>query len=97
MPGYLSQKIRELLLLLILNVFLNFRLTIAYFSVSGLDVLGAISTVSLDLRSKIINWVYRLQVQPSEGEKLRTSQIQLIRVMKVLLGIKVLNREIPLT
>ncbi|KAJ8718510.1 hypothetical protein PYW08_002747 [Mythimna loreyi] len=43
------------------------RVTIAYFSVSGLDVLGAISTVSLDLRNRIIEWIYRLQVHPDKN------------------------------
>ncbi|KAG6441552.1 hypothetical protein O3G_MSEX001911 [Manduca sexta] len=40
------------------------RVTIAYFSVAGLDVLGSISSMSLELRSRIIDWLYRLQVHP---------------------------------
>ncbi|KAF9823837.1 hypothetical protein SFRURICE_013374 [Spodoptera frugiperda] len=43
------------------------RVTIAYFSVSGLDVLGAISSVSLDLKTRIIEWIYRLQVHPDKN------------------------------
>lgn len=42
------------------------RVTIAYFSVAGLDVLGSISAISLDLRSRIIEWLYRLQVHPDK-------------------------------
>ncbi|KAL4717168.1 hypothetical protein ACJJTC_017055 [Scirpophaga incertulas] len=41
------------------------RVTIAYFSVSGLDVLGAISSISQELKSRIIDWIYRLQVTPN--------------------------------
>ncbi|KAG7300193.1 hypothetical protein JYU34_015743 [Plutella xylostella] len=44
------------------------RVTIAYFSISGLDVLGATSNLSLDLRSRIIEWIYRLQVQPKDED-----------------------------
>ncbi|VVC96985.1 geranylgeranyl transferase type-1 subunit beta [Leptidea sinapis] len=40
------------------------RVTIAYFSVAGLDVLGSISSLPEDLRNRIINWLYRLQVFP---------------------------------
>ncbi|XP_026749937.1 geranylgeranyl transferase type-1 subunit beta [Galleria mellonella] len=42
------------------------RVTIAYFSVCGLDVLGSISSISLDLSSRIIEWIYSLQVHPNE-------------------------------
>lgn len=49
--------------------FLHFRVTIAYFSVAGLDVLGSISAISLDLRSRIIEWLYRLQVHPDKESK----------------------------
>lgn len=50
-------------------VLLGSRVTIAYFSVAGLDVLGAISTVNLDLRSRIIEWLYMLQVHPNKESK----------------------------
>ncbi|CAH2087485.1 unnamed protein product [Euphydryas editha] len=42
------------------------RVTIAYFSVSGLDVLGSITSISLDLQSRIIKWLYQLQVHPNK-------------------------------
>ncbi|CAK1542184.1 unnamed protein product [Leptosia nina] len=42
------------------------RVTIAYFSVSGLDVLGSLSSISIELRNRIIDWIYRLQVQPDK-------------------------------
>ncbi|XP_045512659.1 geranylgeranyl transferase type-1 subunit beta isoform X2 [Pieris brassicae] len=42
------------------------RVTIAYFAVSGLDVLGSISTMSLELQNRIIQWIYRLQVHPDK-------------------------------
>lgn len=47
-------------------LYIYFRVTIAYFAVSGLDVLGAISSMTLDLRSRIIEWIYRLQVHPNK-------------------------------
>ncbi|XP_026326081.1 geranylgeranyl transferase type-1 subunit beta [Hyposmocoma kahamanoa] len=43
------------------------RVTIAYFAVAGLDVLGAISSISLELRSRIVEWIYRLQVVPDKA------------------------------
>ncbi|XP_041980753.1 geranylgeranyl transferase type-1 subunit beta [Aricia agestis] len=42
------------------------RVTIAYFSVAGLDVLGSITNITLELRSRIIEWIYRLQVHPNK-------------------------------
>ncbi|XP_050349743.1 geranylgeranyl transferase type-1 subunit beta [Nymphalis io] len=42
------------------------RVTIAYFSVLGMDVLGSITSMSLELQSRIIEWLYRLQVQPNK-------------------------------
>ncbi|XP_022131184.1 geranylgeranyl transferase type-1 subunit beta [Pieris rapae] len=42
------------------------RVTIAYFAVSGLDILGSISTMSLELQNRIIQWIYRLQVHPDK-------------------------------
>ncbi|XP_061719510.1 geranylgeranyl transferase type-1 subunit beta [Cydia pomonella] len=42
------------------------RVTIAYFSVAGLDVLGSITSISVELRSRIIEWLYHLQVHPNK-------------------------------
>ncbi|XP_045538812.1 geranylgeranyl transferase type-1 subunit beta [Papilio machaon] len=44
------------------------RVTIAYFSVAGLDVLGSITSISIELRSRIIDWLYLLQVQPRKSD-----------------------------
>lgn len=44
-------------------------MTIAYFAVAGLDVLGAISSISLELRSRIVEWIYRLQVLPDKASE----------------------------
>lgn len=59
----IPQKVKSQMLYLLSN---RFRVTIAYFAVSGLDVLGTISSISLDLRSRIIDWVYMLQVHPNK-------------------------------
>ena len=40
------------------------RLTVAYFCVSGLDVLGSVARVDAP---RIIEWIYSLQVLPSSG------------------------------
>ncbi|XP_045501286.1 geranylgeranyl transferase type-1 subunit beta [Colias croceus] len=42
------------------------RVTIAYFSVSGLDVLGSISSISIELQRRIVDWLYQLQVHPDK-------------------------------
>lgn len=42
------------------------RVTIAYFSVVGLDILGATESLSDEQRNKIIDWLYTLQVHPGE-------------------------------
>lgn len=42
------------------------RVTIAYFSVAGLDILGAMPTLNVELKSKIIDWIYLLQVHPDK-------------------------------
>ncbi|XP_053611621.1 geranylgeranyl transferase type-1 subunit beta [Plodia interpunctella] len=42
------------------------RVTIAYFSVCGLDVLGSISSLSVELRDRIVEWIYMLQVHPNK-------------------------------
>ncbi|KAL0870613.1 hypothetical protein ABMA27_005573 [Loxostege sticticalis] len=42
------------------------RVTIAYFSVCGLDVLGSISSINLELRQRIVDWIYQLQVHPNK-------------------------------
>ena len=41
-------------------------MTIAFFAVSGLDVLDHLDLLSADQRSNIVNWIYRHQVTPSE-------------------------------
>ena len=42
------------------------RLTIAYFAVSGLDLLGAIDSVD---KNKLIQWIYSLQLTPNGNEE----------------------------
>lgn len=42
------------------------RLTLLYFAVSGLDVLGALDKI--ENKSRIIDWIYSLQVLPPAGQ-----------------------------
>lgn len=42
------------------------RLTIAFFALSGLDVLDALDVVD---KSALIEWIYSLQVLPTEDSK----------------------------
>lgn len=45
-----------------------FRLTIAFFAISGLDVLGAIEELSEEKRRNLIDWIYSLQVVNEDGK-----------------------------
>jgi Prenyltransferase, beta subunit len=40
------------------------RLTIAFFAISGLDVLNALDVLDEEKRKHIIDWIYRLQIIP---------------------------------
>lgn len=47
---------------------LNFRVTLLFFAISGLDVLNCLENViSTDRRKDIIDWIYKLQVVPNES------------------------------
>ncbi|XP_058448420.1 geranylgeranyl transferase type-1 subunit beta [Malaya genurostris] len=45
------------------------RVTIAFFAVSGLDVLDALYLLSDSFKSDIVNWIYNLQVVPKPGAR----------------------------
>jgi len=45
------------------------RATIAFFAVSGLDVLDCLDLLTDEAKQNIINWIYRLQVAPKDGER----------------------------
>ncbi|XP_053694696.1 geranylgeranyl transferase type-1 subunit beta [Sabethes cyaneus] len=45
------------------------RVTIAFFAVSGLDVLDALYLLSDSFKKDIINWIYKLQVIPKPGSR----------------------------
>ena len=50
-----------------MNVF-NFRVTVAFFALSGLDVVDALGIIEND-KENIINWIYSNQVLPNkDGE-----------------------------
>lgn len=46
------------------------RMTIAYFSISGLDILGALDSLDQTNKTNIINWIYNLQVPRSDDDPL---------------------------
>lgn len=49
---------------------LHCRVTIAYFAISGLDVLDALDEIPEDRKRGIIQWLYSLQVIDNVGMKL---------------------------
>ena len=50
------------------------RLTIAFFALSGLDVLNALDRVTEPNKKEIVDWIYSLQVIPDKaGEPLSFS------------------------
>ena len=49
-----------------------YRVTIAYFALSGLDLLGALHEIEKD-KTDIIEWIYSLQVLPNSSGMQHTS------------------------
>jgi geranylgeranyl transferase type-1 subunit beta len=45
------------------------RLTIAFFAISGLDILNALDVLDEKKKGHIIDWIYRLQVVPDGSRK----------------------------
>ncbi|XP_052865703.1 geranylgeranyl transferase type-1 subunit beta [Anopheles cruzii] len=45
------------------------RVTIAFFAVSGLDVLNSLDLLTDSFQQDIINWIYKLQVVPGPGDR----------------------------
>lgn len=45
------------------------RMTILYFAVSGLDVLGAIDMLPAEKKAAIVNWIYSLQILPDPNDQ----------------------------
>lgn len=41
-------------------------MTLAFFGLSGLDVLGALDTIPPKRKEEIINWIYAQQIFPGE-------------------------------
>ena len=44
------------------------RVTLAFFSISGLDILDSIDLLSEKSKQQIIDWLYTLQVTPSPSD-----------------------------
>ncbi|XP_069694771.1 geranylgeranyl transferase type-1 subunit beta [Periplaneta americana] len=44
------------------------RLTLAFFAISGLDILNALDVLDEEKKKHIIDWIYRLQVVPDSSE-----------------------------
>lgn len=42
------------------------RATIAFFAVSGIDILDCMSLLSAEAKQNIVNWIYGLQVIPRD-------------------------------
>lgn len=45
-----------------------YRVTIAFFALSGLDILNALHTIEAD-KNAIIDWIYSQQISPSKSGK----------------------------
>jgi geranylgeranyl transferase type-1 subunit beta len=45
------------------------RLTVAFFAISGLDILNALDVLDGKKKGHIIDWIYRLQVVPDGSRK----------------------------
>lgn len=45
------------------------RLTMAFFAISGLDILNALDVLDEEKKEHIIGWIYRLQVVPDGSGK----------------------------
>jgi geranylgeranyl transferase type-1 subunit beta len=45
------------------------RLTVAFFAISGLDILNALDVLDEKKKGHIIDWIYRLQVVPAGSRK----------------------------
>ncbi len=41
-------------------------MTLAFFGLSGLDMLGALDTISAKRKQELINWIYAQQILPKE-------------------------------
>lgn len=54
------------------------RATIAFFSVSGIDVLDSLDLISEDSKKNIIDWIYSLQVVPKGDIKCGGFQVRKI-------------------
>ncbi len=58
---YTYKKNLEVIVTVLLLLFFS-RMTIAYFSISGLDILGALEDLGHEKRTELIDWIYSLQV-----------------------------------
>jgi geranylgeranyl transferase type-1 subunit beta len=45
------------------------RLTMAFFAISGLDILNALNVLDDKKKERIVDWIYRLQVVPDGSRK----------------------------
>lgn len=52
------------------------RATIAFFAVSGIDVLDSLDSLSKEAKQNIIDWIYRLQVIPREVDLVKCGGFQ---------------------
>lgn len=54
------------------------RLTIAFFAISGLDVLNALDELSSENKQRAIDWIYRLQVLPNTSGSIQSNLVFII-------------------
>lgn len=71
--GWLQAKHNNLMLTQsmkrkLLFFFFNFRMTVGFFGISGLDMLDSLEVLESD-KENIINWIYSLQLLPDDDGK----------------------------
>lgn len=59
-------------------------MTIAFFAVSGLDVLDQLDMLTPDHRAHIIDWIYRHQVAPAADDPVQCGGFQVINFVSQL-------------
>lgn len=52
----------------LLQLYYDFRPTILFFMISGLDMLSALNKISTEEKSHICDWIYTQQVGPRPGQ-----------------------------
>jgi len=50
-------------------------MTIAFFSINGIDILGELDSISIEMKQGFIEWIYHLQVLPVDYKDLEDTRL----------------------